>query len=323
MTDQEPGPMGCYLDQAATEATLVRLISSGELPIFGDRPTLKGTWSRLKSRGVKAVLLPKLMEKYFPGRGADFQNGSRGAKPAPDEGTCVGRGTYKACNLSYLAALDSRQIPGRPVIIAYEPIYAGARMKIGKGRIRGGGAVGAWAGEFCSRYGTICRGDAGDGGRWPLPDTPIGRTDLASSWGRKGLPEDITAACGQHKFEAHYCRSVEEQMDALAAGFAGAFCRGTLNGSRDKYGMSRPGRSGAHCEAVVGVFVAHNGEDAILMQNSWNNQPSGGSVLHIDGGERYELPQGVYGIMASDQRRVWKSFAESWHFQPGAQSAWH
>lgn len=312
--------LGCILDQAATEATIVRMQASGQQPLFGDVPQLRGTWDRLKARGVKAVLLPQLMDKYFPGRPADFQNGSPGTRPAPDEGTCVGRGTYRACMLSYLHAIDSRQIVGRPVVIAYEPIYAGSRTVIGGGRLRGGGSVGAWAAEWVSRYGCVSRHKCGS---LSLEDTPIGRTDLAAKWGRNGVPISVMQTGANHRFDAHFAENVDQQLDCLAAGFAGAFCRSRLNGKRDQYGMSRPAGQGNHCEAVVGVFVGHNGEDAILMRQSWKDAPGGPSTLKLHGGETYQLPQGCYGIFADDQRNVWSRWAESWHFQPKPESGFH
>ena len=62
------------------------------------------------------------MSKYYPKRGADFQNGNRDAQPAPDPGSCVSRGTYRACMLSYLKQIDEKKIYGRSAVIAYEPI---------------------------------------------------------------------------------------------------------------------------------------------------------------------------------------------------------
>jgi hypothetical protein len=310
---------GALIDPAVTDATVISLMAAGNQPICGDNPGIKGSWSRLKARGVKAVLLPQLMTKYFPRRGADFQNGNRNASPAPDTGTCVSRGTYRAAMLSYLQQIDSGNLYGKPTILAYEPIYGGGRMNIGKGRMgSGGGMYGGWAAEFLSRYGACARNRYGSIDL--SVDDPIGRTDLARDWGNRGVPKEVLEAC-VHKFDAHLARTIDDQMDALACGFGGAFSRNVTGGQRDANGMSRLSAPAAHCECVVGVFVAHNGEDAILMQNSWKDQPGGGSALKMADGNEYLLPQGCYGVFSEDQARALKS-GESWHFELKQGNEW-
>lgn len=312
MTDSPPGPMGCVLDPVATNETIISLMMDGKSPVCSDNAEIRGAWSRAKARGVVAVLLPRIQSKLFPNRKADYQR----------RGTCVGRGTYRAAWLSYLAAIESRKLIGRPVVLAYEPIYAGSRVEIGGGRISGDGAVGAYAAKWLSLFGTTERVRIG---QYDLStDSPEGREDLAVSWGSRGagVPPEVEAECLKHTFDAHIAKNVEEQMDLLACGFAGAFCRGRLNGKRDENGMARPAGSGAHCEAVVGVFIGANGEDALLMQQSWGDQPAGPSFLKIKGGDDYKLPQGCYGIYADDQSAVWQSFAESWHFECPEGSQW-
>ncbi len=311
--------MGALYDPAVTDATIVSLMAAGNQPICGDNESIKGAWARLKERGVKSVLLPQLMTKYFPLRAADFQNGNRSASPAPDTGTCVARGTYRAAMLSYLHQIDSGNLYGKPVVLAYEPIYGGGRMTIGKGRMgNGGGMYGGWAAEFLSRYGACARNRYG-----PIDlslDDPIGRTDLARVWGNQGVPKEVLDACN-HKFDAHLSRTIENQMDALACGFGGAFSRKVTGGKRDSNGMSRLTEPAAHCECVVGVFVAANGEDGILMQNSWKEQPGGGSVLKMAGDQEYVLPQGCYGVFADDQSKALRS-GESWHFELKQGNEW-
>jgi len=310
---------GALIDPAETDATVVSLMAAGGQPICGDNPSIKGAWSRLKARGVKSVLLPHLMTKYFPRRGADFQNGSKNASPAPDTGTCVARGTYRGAMLSYLRQIDEGAVYGKPVVLAYEPIYGGGRITIGKGRLgNSGGMYGGWAAEFVSRYGACARNRYGSIDI--SVDDPIGRTDLARDWGNRGVPKEVLEACN-HKFDAHLARTIDDQMDALACGFAGAFSRNVTGGKRDANGMSRLSEPAAHCECVVGVFVAYNGEDGVLMQNSWNSQPGGGTTLKMAGGYEYQLPQGCYGVFADDQARAMKS-GESWHFELKQGSEW-
>jgi hypothetical protein len=309
MTEPFIGPMGCVLDAAATEAVLVSMSADGGKPLFGDaRPSLKGYWSRLKAQGVTAVLMPKLMSKYFPNRKADYQK----------RGTCVARGTYRALMLSYLHAIDQKRILGRPVVIAYEPIYVGSRVDIGGGRLNGDGSVGAWAGKFASLLGTCERNRYGSVDL--SVDDPEGREDLAVSW--RALPAEVKAACALHRFDSHFAETIEDQKDALAAGFAGAYCRNRLNGNRDADGIARPAGSGAHCEALTGIAVAKNGEDVFLYQQSWGNQPGGPAVLKCRDGFEYELPQGCYGLYESDHKASMGQWSESWHFEAREGMQW-
>ena len=310
MTEPVFGPMGCILDPVATEAVLVAMSADGGKPIFGDaRPSLKGHWSRLKAQGVTHVLLTQLFTKYFPNRKADYQG----------RGTCVARGTYRSVNTSYLNAIDQKIILGRPAVIAYEPIYVGSRNEVGGGRLNGDGSVGAWAAKWVSMYGVCERNRYG---AIDLSvDSPAGREDLAVSW--RSVPPEIKAACALHRFDAHYCETVEDQKDALAAKFAGAYCRNRLNGNRDADGIARPAGSGAHCEALVGIAVAKNGEDVFLYQQSWGSQPGGPAVLKLRDGYEYELPQGVYGLYESDHKASMGQFSESWHFECREGSQWN
>lgn len=305
---------GCLLDPAETDATIVSLTAFGKSPIRADNPSITGEWARLKSRGVRAVLMPHLMAKFYPNRRNDMQNGSRNATPAPDSGTCVARATYRACMLSYLRQINEKKIVGRPAIFAYEPIYIGGRMTIGKGRMgAGGGMYGGWAAEWVSRYG-VCERNRYGAMDLSL-DTPEGRTDLASSLGtRGGLPPEIITASKLHPFNAHLSRNTAEALDALACGFAGTFSRNATGGERNQYGMSKY-KPSAHSETVCGAFVSHDGRDGILHWNSWGNSPGGPNKLALNGGDTYDLPQGAYGVYADEMDNYFRGGGEIWNFE--------
>jgi hypothetical protein len=309
---------GCLLDPAIRDATAVDLIASGAQPICGDNPQIKGAWAAAKARGVKAILLFPLMQKYFPNRKNDFQNGTRGVKPAPDHGTCVSRGTYRAAMMSMLRQLDEQQIVGRPAILAYEFIYGYGRTIYGKNQLgNGGGMYGGWAAKVASLMGIPERGKYGSVDL--SADTPMGRTDLAVQWGtdRRGPPQEVIEAAKGHTFDAHLASNPEDVADALACGFAGAFSRSWAGtGQRDKNGMVRPTPS-AHCETLAGIFVAANGDDGYLHWQSWGeNTPSGNNILRLQDGSEIPLPPGAYGVYRSDMDRAFRSGdAESWHFE--------
>lgn len=92
-------------------------------------------------------------------------------------------------------------------------------------------------------------------------------------------------------------------------------------GPRDGSGMSRLSQPTAHCETIVGVFVAHNGEDGVLRQNSWKHLPSGPTTLKMANGQEYKLPEGCYGVFADDQAKSLRN-GESWHFECKQGSDW-
>lgn len=306
---------GCLIDPAIRDATVVDLLANGRQPICADNASIKGTWARLKTRGVQAVMLPQLMFKYFPGRQNDLQLAHRPRRPNDDNGTCVSRGTYRSMTLSYLRAIDEKQIIGRPVVFSYEAIFGGGRVQIGKGRLgTSGGMYGGWAARWASEYGGVERAVIG---QYNLSqDTPLGRSDLATLWGNRGVPQEIIDEARKHPFDAHLARTPDEAADCLAAGFAGAFSRSWAGeGQRDSNGMVRPSPS-AHCETLCGIFRAHNGEDGFLHWQSWGEKtPSGNNRLKLYDGSTYELPNGCYGVYASDVEKAFRGDGESWHFE--------
>ena len=316
---------GCLLDPAIRDATVVRLLAEGKQPIFSNNNGIKGAWARAKARGVVAIILAPLMRKYFPNRKNDFQNGGRNAQPAPDHGTCVSRGTYRAAMLTMLRQIDEQQIVGKPGVLSYEFIYGYGRTVYGKSRLgNSGGMYGGWAAQVASLTGIPLRAkyESAD----LSADTPMGRTDLARQWGtdRRGPPADIIAAAKGHTFDAHLANTSEEVADALTCGFAGAFSRSWAGeGERDKNGMLRPSPS-AHCETLAGIFVAANGETGFLHWQSWGeNVPSGNNKLKLADGSEYLLGPGEYGVYQSDVDRAFKSGdAESWHFEMREGSQW-
>lgn len=316
---------GCLLDPTIRDAAVVELMAAGRQPICANNDTIRGSWERLKARGVQAVLMPHLMAKYFPGRRNDFQLARRPPRSDDDPGTCVARGTYRAATLTMLRQIDEKQILAKPVVLAYEFIYGYGRTIIGKSALgNGGGMYGSMAAKTLSLHGAIPRAkyESTD----LSVDNPFGRPDLAKLWGtnRKGPPADLIAAANGHTFDSHLANTSEEAADALACGFAGAFSRSwATTGRRDQNGMVRPTPS-AHCETLCGIFQAHNGEDGYLHWQSWGDgTPSGPNMLKLRDGSTYELPIGCSGVYRSDMDKAFRSGdAESWHFELREGSQW-
>ena len=280
------------------------LARSGAGPVYSDsEPQLKGHWERLKSRGVKGMFLWQWEREFF-GKllPADAQYAP------PDEGTCVGRGTYRAIQDTLGTALSLGLIVGRPVLIAYEPIYAGSRVESGRGAIQGGGSNGGWAAQFVHRYGVIERKQYGS------IDLSKSREDLASRWGRMGVPQELKAESANHIVpSAFYTPDTSSLADCLAAGYAGTCCSRWAFGGRDQNGESRYSGPTAHCEEWCGVYVRQDGSTGFVRRNSHgDNVPGGPRVLGYAGGS-VELPWGGYGVSEQDAAGAMAT-GENWTF---------
>lgn len=305
----EFGPLGCIINEDYTLAADQNIAqATGESVFFDESPSVaefNGRWEYLKSRGVMGVFLFEGYEKI------------RSLVPHDQRsGTCVGRGTHMAVQHSYYNALASGVAIGDGSIeIAWEPYYIGSRVYIGKSQLSGEGSVGAWAAEWAA-------GINGIGGaclRQPYSNIDLTLTNerwaVANSNRGGGLPADILAACQKHTCRVHRVRNNKEIADSIASKFAVARCWNTLFGPRDSNGFSRPAGSGAHCEAVVGVFVMTNGKTGFVELNSWGeNQPSGPRTLKYAGGEIL-LPKGCYAVTEDDFLRAQQArFWEAWSF---------
>lgn len=306
----EFGPLGCYIDEEWTlEADANIAAASGESPFFSDNPNtaqFNGRWDYLQSRGIKAVFLWERYEKVrslFP----HFQK----------SGTCVARGFHMALQHSfYNSIVGGTSIGDGSIEIAYEPIYIGSRVYTGKSQIGGEGSSGAWAAQWLSGINGI--GGACLRGHYQGVDLTLSNEQwsVANSNRGGGLPSDILAECQKHTCVVHRVRSNKEIADSIASRFGVARCWDTLFGTRDNNGFSKPTGNGAHCQAIVGVFVMKSGKTGFIELQSWGpNQPSGPRVLRYAGGEM-TLPAGCYAVSEDDylraqQSRWWEAHAVS------------
>ena len=308
------GPLGWVRDDVAVEAVCVA-IEAGEFGAarpasFGAaRPDLKGYWQRINRKGVSGIFLAdaelKLFGEYQP---PEYQQ----------RGTCVSRGTFRAVQESWYNQLVAKHEIGRPVKLCFEPIYAGSRVNIGKGRLgTGDGSVGAWAARFVNEFGVLERGIYG------AIDLTKPREDWAVAWGNpgKGCPEELLKHSASHKVVVHLCQTVEDIADAIAAKFGVAVCQNGLYGPRDQSGMSRLVSEGAHCTLYDAVFHK-NGHLCFGQQQSWGpNNPKGPDVLEYDGGSR-KLRSGEFGCYASDLAPLLRSGGEAWAFDISGDQGW-
>ena len=294
---------GWIPDPVATSQLCEDLARHGHEPLFGAAyPKLNGFWGDLVHRGCTGVFLWEWEQDLLGHRTTtDYQLAGK------DPGTCVSRGTHRAVQDSLGNAIRRGRIVGKPCEIAYEPIYGGGRVRIGRGQLgSGGGMVGAWAARYVREVGVVERGHYG-----PL-DLTSSREDLATEWGMpgRGTPQEIESV--SHPVKAiHLAMTVDNLMDCTAAQFGSAQCSTWLFGARDRNGMSRYAGPTAHCEAVRGVFVRQDGGFGFVRQQSWGeNQPQGPQTLRYAGGE-IQLPPGCYGVTVEDMQQVMQT-GETW-----------
>jgi hypothetical protein len=293
----EFGPLGCVLDESATLETDAAIAqATGESAFFGDNQSTAsfvGRWAELKSKGVTGVFLWERYQKYRP-LVPHWQKA----------GSCVGRGYHTASEMSYYNALATGVQVGDPVPLAWEPIYTGSRVYVGKGQLSGQGSVGSWAAQWLAGVngvGGICRRD-----KYGSADLTLDNEPWAIKNSDRGdvMPPELLAECQKHTSAVHRVRNNSEIADSIASRYGVARCWNTLFGDRDSNGLAAPASQGAHCQAIIGVFVRRDGGDGFVEINSWGSQlPRGPRTLKYYGGE-ITLPPGCYGVTSENYLRA-------------------
>jgi hypothetical protein len=295
------------ISEAATDAVCLVFAQRGQEPLCRDaKPEIKGT-------GVNATVFlfqeqEKLWNQLLP---ADTQN----------RGTCVAHGTKTACEDSYNFELNHGDSLGGPVRLAYEPLYGGARVQIGRGQLgHSDGAIGAYCAQFVHDYGLLARGKYGT---IDLTSPTQKTEELAVVWGSPGhgTPASLIAESASYKVKSCFrCTSTDDIADCLASGYGVAFCSNTIWGAqRDGDGMCRPSGSGGHCEAIRGVFVDWKGRRCFARNQSWGEHPTGNPYVRLNGGRLVKLPQGAYGAFEGDVAAALRD-GEAWAFSAPKQT---
>lgn len=181
--------------------------------------------------------------------------------------------------------------------IATEPIYAGSRVEIGGGRIRGDGSVGAWAAKYVQEYGLLQR-------------TVYDRFDLrtysgskAKEWGapRAGVPDELEPIAKMFPIRTvSLVTTDDEAAAALYNMYPIPVCSGQgFTTTRDRNGFCDPKGSWAHCMVARGICMAKRGSNwvlAVVIQQSWGESPSGPNKIELKTGRIVTLPQGCFLI---------------------------
>ena len=175
-------------------------------------------------------------------------------------GSCVAHGTGRAFQDSLLVQIllnpGTYQWPGAEV--CREGIYAGSRVEVGGGRLRGGdGSVGVWAADWMTRWG---------GGllykKYPEADLSDGYNESrCREWGDKGVPDSLEKYAKECPIkEAAMVTTLEGLTAAIRALKFVSIC-----GSKGRTMQRRPGgwcpvQGGwAHCQAIRGRCLVQGG----------------------------------------------------------------
>ncbi|MFV0446348.1 MAG: hypothetical protein ACK5Q5_22470 [Planctomycetaceae bacterium] len=235
---------------------------------------------------------------------------------AQRRGVCVGCGTARAIEDSWLMAIAQKGRRGRPVRIDAATIYAGCRTQrdLGNGRFgkNQDGAIGSEAAKWVHDHGAIEQRKVGNHDLRGLNEK------LAVTWGapRVGVPAEVLAAGKDIWINCCYCETAAEMLDCAYAGFALQWCDDKTFSDKTKQGYSRLTQSASHCTELLSAGVALNGRDRwIGGHQSWGPEmPAGPDVLKYADGT-VQLRQGMCAVPLAEFDRRLSYGAEAWAFQ--------
>ena len=280
------GNDGWIDDPAAVEAVMNDL----PFPVFSD------IWTPIKDSGKgKRVLLYDFIRKA-----------SNGQYPKRKQtiGDCVAHGAaYAVDAVKSVDIILKNEFEEWVEETATEDIYAGSRVQIGGGRIRGDGSIGAWAARYVNEYGALPRGKYGN------VDLTTYSGSKARSWGRggAGVPKSLIPTAKKHPIQTvSQVTTYEEVRDLIANGYAVtiASMQG-FSSKRDSEGFAKPQGSWAHQMSILAVDDEYK-RPGVLVQNSWGTWNSGP--------KRHDQPNGSFWVDAEEiERRILKK-GDSWAF---------
>lgn len=248
---------GWVKDPVAVE----QVSSTLRFKVFGDTPA-----------GQNAAALPKSVYLWDVYRKVDPAGPP--CKNQGQVGSCVSFGTNNAILRSMACDIV---IGGRAFElkdIAEEVTYAGSRVEIGGGRLRGGdGSVGAWAAQFVQKYGVVAREVHGQ--------YDLSKYDQARcrAWGASGVPAELEAVAREHPVqEITRITSWEEAKKALSQGYGIAICSSQgFRMTRDARGVAQASGTWQHCMCLDGYHTEGTAEFGHI-ENSWGPDTHKGPV---------------------------------------------
>jgi hypothetical protein len=182
-------------------------------------------------------------------------------------GSCVAFATASAVEhlLCVQIAHDTKE--GRPFgsfkALSTEVIYGGSRVEVGGNRVRGDGSVGAWAAEWCRKWGVVKRGVHGS------HDLREYNEALCRQYGSRGVPDDLEPTAKESPVKSvTLVRSAAEAAKALRQGYPLMVCSNQgFSMQRDSQGFAAPQGQWAHAMCINGY--THSPRRGFHIENSW------------------------------------------------------
>lgn len=196
------------------------------------------------------------------------------AKNQGSVGSCVSFGTNNAIARTLVCQIVMMRANEELKDIAEEVTYAGSRVEIGGGKIRGDGSVGAWAAQFVKNYGVVSREKHG---KYDLSNYDQAR---CRQWGQSGVPDDLEPIAREHPVkEITLVKSLDELKKAISQGYGVAVCSNQgFSMTRDSRGVAKVQGSWAHCMCIDGYHTDTDGRVYFHIENSWGPDAHRGPV---------------------------------------------
>jgi hypothetical protein len=187
-------------------------------------------------------------------------------------GSCVSFGTARAIEYSMLCEIAAGE-PEEFRELATEIIYGGSRVEIGGGKLSRDGSVGAWAADWCRKYGILSRDIYGN------VDLSTYSETRCRDWGKSGIPSELEELAKAHPTKSTtLVRNWEEARRMLASGYGISVCSSQgFSMTRDGNGVCSPRGVWNHCMALAGYGVI-NGQQYGRLDNSWGANAHAGPV---------------------------------------------
>ena len=179
---------------------------------------------------------------------------------------------------------------------ATEVIYAGGRVEVGDGRIRGDGMHGSLAGNWCKDYGILLRKPYLDG-KYDFSEYSGSK---ARKWAHKcrtctpwggGVPDELEPLAKEHPVKTiTLVTSWEQARDALYNGYPIAVCSSYgFDSDRDSQGFAEHNTIWYHSMALAGMDDTNKRPGGLFI-NSWGDW--------IKGPTRLDQPSGSFWVDA-------------------------
>lgn len=187
-------------------------------------------------------------------------------------GSCVSFGTARAIEYSMVCEIFSGE-PEQFSELATEIIYGGSRVEIGGGRLSTDGSVGAWAADWCRKYGVLAREKYADFDMTKYDEK------RCRDWGKSGIPQTLEDLAKLHPTRSTtQVRNWEEARRMLASGYGISVCSSQgFSMVRDGNGVAAPKGVWNHCLALAG-YDSINGQQFGRLDNSWGGEAHSGPV---------------------------------------------